>query len=167
MMGHGAAQWVVVQEAHYCSFQSKHTGQSWMKALLKRLMTTAWDMWADRNNIRHSSSSTRAVEEMQRLDNITCEEIAAGEDNLVASVVPTYRTVNNGYNGWTRDHKIQWIESVQRGRIADQINVQHATLAQPGLVQTTLTDFFLPTTNNGPTPIVTGPTVDASLLHND
>ena len=53
MTGHASMLWAPLQQERFEKLGVLNTGERWLSMLLKRLMMTSWDMWSDRNDIKH------------------------------------------------------------------------------------------------------------------
>ena len=86
IVGHPIKGWDQVQQEYYTSISSKKTGRRWLTQLLKCLMSIAWDMWSDRNNIKHNTMNHKRLHQMKLLDLDIEEEIQSGYASLPVSV---------------------------------------------------------------------------------
>ena len=69
--------WAPLQQERFEKLGVLNTGERWLSMLLKRLMMTSWDMWSDRNDIKHGGHTLAARQEaVHDLQELIRQELA-------------------------------------------------------------------------------------------
>ena len=120
MMGQTTQEWEFIQEEHLQKIGSKRHAKTWTTQVLKQLMMVAWDMWADRNNIKHHTITHAKQREIDKLDELINHEFQLGTKNL-RSFGKTH--LHKGLSHVLRYDiitKRQWLESMRVARKKEQ-----------------------------------------------
>ncbi len=61
LLGRIGNKWSDAQQRHIDSLQKKNTGRRWTISLIQKALEIAWDMWEQRNHIKHNALHPRAA----------------------------------------------------------------------------------------------------------
>jgi hypothetical protein len=61
ILGRFGRKWSDAQQRYIDSLQKKNTGRRWTIALIQKAIDVAWDMWEQRNDIKHNTMHPRAA----------------------------------------------------------------------------------------------------------
>ena len=88
MTGRISSLWTESQKIYWQKEKIDKLPRRWASALIRKLFLVAWDLWKDRNNIKHSSESAAAKREMRKLDEEIDELRQAGTAGIPESHLP-------------------------------------------------------------------------------
>ena len=83
MMGKMTKGWIETQQTYLREMNMGDKLERWTKQLLKQLMMIAWDMWADRNNIKHNTMTEAKKREIENLNELIREQHSMGNESLL------------------------------------------------------------------------------------
>ncbi len=120
LTGHVSKYWRQRQRVYFCQHDPEKCDLRWATAVQKHLFQIAWDMWSDRNNIKHNSTTSAVQHEHARLDEQIREELEQGTDGIPrADRYPWKITIQTAMK-WDRRTKKRWI------RLTENIRTAHA-----------------------------------------
>jgi len=111
-----SVEWRLQQEAYWNLWRKKKSSKRWIAELIKKLWNTAWDMWANRNGILHSSTvpredilDSRINEQITSIYQHGLQEVPRDAFNLFKR--PLTELLQN-----TRAYKEKWLASVEAAK---------------------------------------------------
>jgi hypothetical protein len=67
LLGRIAKKWSDAQQRHVDSLQKKNAGQRWAISLIQKALEVSWDVWEQRNDIKHDALHPRQAAEVTRV----------------------------------------------------------------------------------------------------
>jgi hypothetical protein len=67
LLGRIAKKWSNAQQRCIDSLQKKNTGRRWAISLIQKALEVSWDMWEQRNDIKHNTLHPRRAAEVTRV----------------------------------------------------------------------------------------------------
>ena len=67
LLGRIAKKWSDAQQRYIDSLQKKNTGRRWAISLVQKALEVSWDMWEQRNDIKHNTLHPRRAAEVTRI----------------------------------------------------------------------------------------------------
>jgi hypothetical protein len=67
LLGRIARKWSDSQQRYIDSLQKKNTGRRWAISVIQKALDVAWDMWEQRNDIKHNTLHPRRAAEVARI----------------------------------------------------------------------------------------------------
>ena len=146
LTGRISIHWSHAQHIHHLQQKITKPALRWTSSIIQHLFDISWDMWCDRNNIKHESTTAAAQREMAALDKEMNEHRAIGVDGI--------STHDRCFLTLTREH--QQSMSIMDKRLwlhtAEAICVAHAN-RQPSLINSgtqQITNWFAPVAQLNP-----------------
>ena len=111
----------------------------WTSSVLKLMFHMAWDLWQDRNNIKHHTATAAKMREMAHLDQ-EIEEHRMTDMTGISHADKKHLTLSvERQQNMTVEQKCQWLHMAEAIRVA-YANRDDATNLPPG--HRPLTDWF-------------------------
>ena len=137
MTGRMSAHWAHAQRAHQLLNKIDRPTLRWTSAVIKQLFEIAWDMWNDRNGVKHMSTTAAAQREMQDLDEEIQEHLALGVEGIAQHDRGHLRLSAARQRHMSVEEKRRWLHT------AEAIRVAHANRAHPTIPGVhTITTYF-------------------------
>jgi hypothetical protein len=67
MLGRIALKWSDSQQHHIESLRKKNNGRRWAVSVIQKALDVAWDMWEQRNDVKHDTPHPRKAAEVARI----------------------------------------------------------------------------------------------------
>ena len=88
--------WTENQRLHFQRKKIDKLPRNWTAALIKQAFLVSWDLWKDRNNIKHSTPMAAKNREMAKLDAEIDELRQVSMDNIPAHDQKLLKLERNG-----------------------------------------------------------------------
>ena len=108
-----AVEWRAQQESYWSTWQRKKSTKRWISELIKKLWNVSWDMWAHRNGVLHSSTTTREDILDSRIDAQLTSLYNLGVREIPRDAFTLFQTNLEDLLQQNRNYKQKWIASVQ------------------------------------------------------
>jgi hypothetical protein len=121
--------WKAVQDEYYVWLDRRNTGRRWAELVIAKLIDVAWDMWEQRNQIRHAPGNPRAQKALTALDIAVIEELQRGRGVLPDTLWHHLDTSEEDLLARQEHYKKSWLRTIEVGRryaIAQQEGVDPA-----------------------------------------
>ena len=82
LKGRIAYQWREIQDAYFKWLGRRNTGRTWVIALITKLWNVTWDMWDNRNDVKHNAITAADQRRIEHLDGQIREQFQLGRTNL-------------------------------------------------------------------------------------
>jgi hypothetical protein len=132
LKGRLSYQWGEIQDAYFKWLGKRNTGRTWVIALMKKLWNIMWDMWDNRNDVKHNAISAVHQRKIDVLNSQIREQFRMGSTNLSSRDYHwTNRNINEVFN-YSLDIKEKWVRSVTLARenIAERLANNNAAAQQ-------------------------------------
>ena len=142
LLGRIALKWSDSQQRYIDSLQKRNTGRRWAISLIQKALEVAWDMWEQRNHIKHNTLHPRRAEEVARIKAKLQMLYRKGSTGLLSQDRLLFSKTKTKLLKGSPIEMLQWITSVLNAtrRAATAKNDQEATMAsERALMQRWLT----------------------------
>jgi len=112
MDGWLSLEWRNQQEAYWKLWHKQKSSKRWISELVKKLWNIAWDMWAHRNGILHSSTASRDDILDSRINEQITELHHQGLQELPRDAFALFQTPLAELLQQPRNYKEKWLASV-------------------------------------------------------
>jgi len=85
LLGFASSKLAEVQQEYFASLKMMNTGERWLSALITKLQQTAWDMWDNRNDVKHNSITARKQAEIDAVSHAVRAQYDLGTAGLPCS----------------------------------------------------------------------------------
>ena len=85
LTGRASIYWTYAQRDFHQKMKIDKPARRWTTQVLQQLFRIAWDLWKDRNNIKHSTATAAKKRESLQLDNEISELRSGGVHGITGS----------------------------------------------------------------------------------
>ena len=110
--------WTENQRIYFQRKKIDKLPRNWTAALIKQAFLVAWDLWKDRNDIKHSTPTAAARREMAKLDSEIDELQQVSLDGIPADDRKHPKLDADRQRQMTREQKRRWISTAEAIRVA-------------------------------------------------
>ena len=117
MMGKMTFGWSEIQQAYFRELGKSNMLERWCKQILKQLMMVAWDLWADRNDIKHNTMTPAKQRELDALNSMVKDRFKIDLESLLPE---DRHSLKKDMDCILNEHDVigknQWLESVAQAQ---------------------------------------------------
>ena len=138
LTGRISRYWTDAQHAYYVRQKIDKLPRRWASALIKQFFLVAWDLWKDRNDIKHSSPTAAERREMARLDEEIEEIRQAGTSGVTGRDATLLALSTDRQRRMSVEQKRRWVHRAEKIRTA---HVDHPVVTTISEHNTLITDW--------------------------
>jgi hypothetical protein len=112
LLGRIAKRWSDAQQRFIDSLAKKNTGRRWTASLIQKALDVAWDMWEQRNDIKHNTSHPRREAAVMNIQVQLQMLYRHGKDAFLPQDCLLFAKTEETLLKGTPEKMLQWISSV-------------------------------------------------------
>ena len=138
LLGRLSKRWSKVQDLHFRTLGTRHSGHVWAKGLILELWLINWNIWDYRNNRKHTEDTPEAQALLLNLQDQVRQEFQTGNTDLLPAHKKLLTTVSLVFCHHRTIPSLQeWLTRIQTARtLAITIATQKAIQAQQAVQAT-------------------------------
>jgi hypothetical protein len=130
LLGRFGRKWSDAQQRYLASLHQKNTGRRWTISLIQKAIDVAWDMWEQRNDIKHNTLHPRAAAAVIDIKVRLQFLHRKGKEGFLAQDKLLFAKTETKLLKGVPSEMLQWITSVlnAKRRVAQAENDEAATM---------------------------------------